>query len=356
MTAVIDWDLAERVAARFSGREPFADSYHYDALAPDFAELTAIAEDRVATTTGLRLQRRPRPGPGGRPTGLDRRQPGLVPAPAASPDRPARASGWAAGPLAPVTQKIAGAEVGALLGLDVDPGPGPVRPAGGRERGPRGPGHRLLRGPQRPRPREALRLPAPRVPPVAGPARGHPPGPVHRHPVAAHPLPRRSSTRSSAPSTPTPSASSPPSAGWPTTSATGASPSTSGGLAAVLASPEQRLALDRVAGLMSLLEGHGDVTMDRAGADRIPSADRFGRVLRQRRQQTNGLARLLQTSDRPRGQAGPVRAGREVHRGRRGRRRPAALDTVWEDPARLPTLAEIRDPAGWLARIDLAAA
>ena len=36
---------------------------------------------------------------------------------------------------------------------------------------------------------------------------------------------------------------------------------------------------------MSLLEGHGDVTMDRAGAGRIPSAERFARVLRQRRQQ-----------------------------------------------------------------------
>ena len=34
---------------------------------------------------------------------------------------------------------------------------------------------------------------------------------------------------------------------------------------------------------MSLLEGHGDVTMDRAGADRIPS-ERFSRVLRQRRE------------------------------------------------------------------------
>ena len=41
--------------------------------------------------------------------------------------------------------------------------------------------------------------------------------------------------------------------------------------------------LDQVGGLMSLLEGHGDVTMDRAGADRIPSAERFARVLRQRR-------------------------------------------------------------------------
>src|SRR5690606_39504247 len=59
-------------------------------------------------------------------------------------------------------------------------------------------------------------------------------------------------------------------------------------------SSDLRAVLDRISGMMSLLEGHGDVTMDRAGADRIPSADRFSRVLRVRRQQTTTLVRLLQ--------------------------------------------------------------
>ena len=102
----------------------------------------------------------------------------------------------------------------------------------------------------------------------------------------------------------------------------GRKPLDDGGLAAVLASPEQRLALDRVAGLMSLLEGHGDVTMDRAG--RRP--DPFGRPLRPGPApaapagQRPGPA--APAPDRPRGQAGPVRAGREVHRRHRGRGRP----------------------------------
>ena len=71
----VDWALAERVAARFSGHEPFADSYHYDSLAPDFAELTARprtcveAEHRPASPPPAR----PGPGsstarPGSRPT------------------------------------------------------------------------------------------------------------------------------------------------------------------------------------------------------------------------------------------------------------------------------------------------
>src|SRR5262249_51843429 len=56
-----------------------------------------------------------------------------------------------------------------------------------------------------------------------------------------------------------------------------------GGLLALFATPEQRELLGRIGGLMSLLEGHGDVTMDRAGQGRVPSAPRFSRVLRERR-------------------------------------------------------------------------
>src|SRR5690606_36151513 len=74
----------------------------------------------------------------------------------------------------------------------------------------------------------------------------------------------------------------------------GRDPLSDGGVMGILATPEQKVALDKVSGMMSLLERHGDVTMDRAGAGLIPNADRFGRVLRQRRQQTKGLMRLLQ--------------------------------------------------------------
>ena len=32
---------------------------------------------------------------------------------------------------------------------------------------------------------------------------------------------------------------------------------------------------------------------------------------------------------------------------------PEQLDRAWEDPANLPTMAEIRDPKAWLARVGV---
>src|SRR5205809_5229373 len=54
MTGPVDWGLAERIAVRVSGREPFSESYHYASLLPDFNELTAEAEELVYRETGLR--------------------------------------------------------------------------------------------------------------------------------------------------------------------------------------------------------------------------------------------------------------------------------------------------------------
>jgi coenzyme F420 biosynthesis associated uncharacterized protein len=131
----------------------------------------------------------------------------------------------------------------------------------------------------------------------------------------------------------------------------GHDPLADGGVMGILATPEQKEALDRIAGMMSLLEGHGDVTMDRAGAGLIPNADRFGRVLRQRRQQTKGLmkffqrlvgidAKLQQYAQGEAFIATVERAGGT-----------ALLNRAWEAPENLPTIAEIRSPELWLTRM-----
>ena len=135
----------------------------------------------------------------------------------------------------------------------------------------------------------------------------------------------------------------------------GRNPLEDNGALGLVAGPEQLESLHRVQALMSLLEGHGDVTMDRAGAADIPSAAHFAAVLRQRRTQAHGLARILQQL---------IGIEAKMRQYAEGERFIAAvedaggtqlLDNAWRGPEWLPTLEEIRDPAGWISRVGAAA-
>ena len=129
----------------------------------------------------------------------------------------------------------------------------------------------------------------------------------------------------------------------------GRNPLDEGGLATLIAGPEQFAAIQEIGAMMSLLEGHGDVTMDRAGRDLIPSAPTFSRTLRERRQQ-RGLARTLSVL------IGMDAKMRQYEQGERfiaaveAAGGPALLSKVWEGPDWLPSWAEIRDPDKWIIR------
>ena len=101
---------------------------------------------------------------------------------------------------------------------------------------------------------------------------------------------------------------------------------------------------------MSLLEGHGDVTMDRAGADRIPSAERFSRVLRQRRQQ-RGPAKIFSTLIGLDAKLRQYEAGERFIAAVEAEGGPELLANVWRGPLWLPSMGEIRDPSRWIARV-----
>lgn len=123
------------------------------------------------------------------------------------------------------------------------------------------------------------------------------------------------------------------------------------GVIGLIAGPEQRAVIARIGGLMSLLEGHGDITMTRAAGELVPSAERFARVLRERRRRSNPMARVVQRLTGIEAKLNQYAAGErfinavEAAAGRR------AIDRCWDAPANIPSLDEIRTPSHWLHRV-----
>jgi coenzyme F420 biosynthesis associated uncharacterized protein len=121
------------------------------------------------------------------------------------------------------------------------------------------------------------------------------------------------------------------------------------GLFGVFASPIQRDVIERVQALMSLLEGHGHVVMDRIGARELVTQQRMSQVLKARRQdpRTALFMRLVGLEMKMRQYEDGARfiQGVERHAGW------SALDKAWERSDNLPTLGEIENPVLWLERV-----
>jgi coenzyme F420 biosynthesis associated uncharacterized protein len=345
----VAWDLAEKVAVRVAGRDPFASSYHYASLQPDFDELTAQAEELVAAETGLRSLAGP-----ARARVTDRA--GWVHANVASFRRLLRpiterlGPKMAASPVAPVGRAVAGAELGTLLGWMS------TRVLGQYDL--------LLVEDEDPEDQDIVYFVGPNV--LALEKRfGFPPREfrlwlalhevTHRVQFTGVPW-MRDYFRSLVEQTlsavdPDPRRFIDALKRAVDEMRAGRNPLDEGGLIGLLASPEQQVAFQKVQGLMSLLEGHGDVTMDRAGADRIPSADRFGRVLRQRRQSVKGPAKMFQKLIGLEAKMRQYEQGEDFIEAVERVGGPELLATVWTGPDALPTAAEIRDPDTWITRM-----
>jgi coenzyme F420 biosynthesis associated uncharacterized protein len=129
----------------------------------------------------------------------------------------------------------------------------------------------------------------------------------------------------------------------------GRSPLEDGGLLTLLATPEQYASIQAIGGLMSLLEGHGDVTMDRAAAERVPNAPLFSRTLRERRRQ-RGATKVLSVLIGLDAKLRQYEQGEEFVRAVESAGGRTLFDRVWQAPEWLPSLPEIREPASWVAR------
>jgi coenzyme F420 biosynthesis associated uncharacterized protein len=121
------------------------------------------------------------------------------------------------------------------------------------------------------------------------------------------------------------------------------------GLLGLFASSEQHVVIDKVQALMSLLEGHGHVVMDRLGREHLRTQERMSNVLKARRKDKRTAAFFRLTG-----------LEMKMNQYRMGERfieiveREAGWETVgyaFRGAGSLPTLEEIESPERWLRRV-----
>ncbi len=344
----VDWALAERVARRFAGREPIAASYLGGSLPLDFSAVTSEAERLVSDFSGLSA-----PGTAVARV-LDRPQ--WVQANVASMRRLLQpltervGERMARSPIAPIGRRVAGTEMGMLLGFmaqrvlgqyDLLVPEDPTAPDASDAVYYVGPNILALEKRYAFRPRDfRLWIAIHEV--------------THRAQFTAVPWMKRYFLslidEALAIVDPDPGRLVQAMIRAAAELRKGHNPLDDGGLVALLASPEQRGVLAKVQALMSLLEGHGNMVMNELGRLHVAGQERMARVLQARRRNrgvTGILYKLLGFESKLRqyevGEEFVTAVGREGG--------PRAIDAAWRSPESLPTLDELTRPSEWLRRV-----
>jgi coenzyme F420 biosynthesis associated uncharacterized protein len=124
------------------------------------------------------------------------------------------------------------------------------------------------------------------------------------------------------------------------------------GLAFLAVGRERRALLEGAQAFMALLEGYAEHVMDAVGASLLADLDALRTAMDRRRTERSGLLRVLERL------IGLDLKLRQYQVGKRfcdavvARGGIAALNRAWAGPEALPTLAELDDPLGWLARTE----
>jgi coenzyme F420 biosynthesis associated uncharacterized protein len=124
-----------------------------------------------------------------------------------------------------------------------------------------------------------------------------------------------------------------------------------GSLLDLFGSPAQKAIIERVTGVMSLLEGHADVVMDGVGPEVIPSVAEIRRKFTQRRKGVGGLDKLLRRLLGLDQKMAQYRDGAVFVRAAVDKVGMDGFNAVWAGPENLPTKTEILDPSLWISRV-----
>lgn len=124
-----------------------------------------------------------------------------------------------------------------------------------------------------------------------------------------------------------------------------------GSLVDAMSTPEQKEIIDRVTGVMSLLEGHADVVMDGVGPSVIPSVASIRKRFNKRRKGVGVLDRFLRRALGLDAKMAQYRDGAKFVRAVVDKAGMDEFNAVWAGPENLPSKAEIADPQAWISRV-----
>ncbi len=115
--------------------------------------------------------------------------------------------------------------------------------------------------------------------------------------------------------------------------------------------PAQRVLLDKLTAVMTLVEGHGDYVMDAVGPQVVPSVENIREKFSQRRGSGNPVEQVLRRI------LGIDLKMKQYEQGSKfvsavvAEAGMGGFNKIWTSPETLPTLPEIASPADWLARV-----
>lgn len=121
------------------------------------------------------------------------------------------------------------------------------------------------------------------------------------------------------------------------------------GVFGLIATPAQTEVVDKVQALMTVLEGHGHVVMDRIGATQLKSQARMSQVLKNRRRDKRTAAFFRITGLEMK--VNQYAKGERFIRGVEQRAGWEAVNHAFRGASSLPTPAEIEHPESWLSRV-----
>lgn len=119
----------------------------------------------------------------------------------------------------------------------------------------------------------------------------------------------------------------------------------------LLQGPAQRVVLDRLLALTTLLEGHADHVMDAVGPDVVPGVETIRARFTMRRRGGGLVDRVLRALLGVEAKVRQYAVGSAFTRHVVLAAGMEGFNRVWESPETIPTRAELADPGAWLRRV-----